>query len=55
MYPNTRIEKISLINFKNHLNTNLEDLNTFVVLNGNNGSGKTNILRQYHFFHLVEV
>ena len=26
MYPNTRIEKISLINFKNHLNTNLEKI-----------------------------
>ena len=50
MNPNTRIEKISLINFKNHLNTNLEDLNTFIVLNGNNGSGKTNILEAISLF-----
>ena len=50
MYPNTRIDKISLINFKNHLNTNLKDLGTFVVLNGNNGSGKTNILEAISLF-----
>ena len=50
MYPNTRIDKISLINFKNHLNTNLEDLSSFVVLNGNNGSGKTNILEAISLF-----
>ena len=50
MYPNTRIEKISLINFKNHLNTCLNDLNSFVVLNGNNGSGKTNILEAISLF-----
>ena len=50
MNPNTRIEKISLINFKNHLNTNLEDLNTFIVLNGKNGSGKTNILEAISLF-----
>ena len=50
MDPNTRIDKISLINFKNHLNTNLKDLNKFVVLNGNNGSGKTNILEAISLF-----
>ena len=50
MYPNTRIEKISLINFKSHINTNLNNLNTFVVLNGDNGSGKTNILEAISFF-----
>jgi Recombinational DNA repair ATPase (RecF pathway) len=50
MSPNTRIDKISLINFKNHLNTNLKDLNSFVVLNGNNGSGKTNILEAISLF-----
>ena len=50
MNPNTRIDKISLINFKNHLNTNLEDLNTFIVLNGKNGSGKTNILEAISLF-----
>ena len=50
MNPNTRIEKISLINFKNHLNITLEDLNTFVVLNGKNGSGKTNILEAISLF-----
>ena len=50
MYPNTRIDKISLINFKNHLNTNLKDLGSFVVLNGNNGSGKTNILEAISLF-----
>ena len=50
MYPNTRIDKISLINFKNHLNTSLKDLRSFVVLNGNNGSGKTNILEAISLF-----
>ena len=50
MYPNTRIDKISLINFKNHLNTSLKDLSSFVVLNGNNGSGKTNILEAISLF-----
>ena len=50
MYPDTRIDKISLINFKNHLNTTLEDLGSFVVLNGNNGSGKTNILEAISLF-----
>ncbi len=50
MYPNTRIDKVSLINFKNHLNTNLKDLSSFVVLNGNNGSGKTNILEAISLF-----
>jgi DNA replication and repair protein RecF len=50
MYPNTRIDKISLINFKNHLNTNLKDLSSFIVLNGNNGSGKTNILEAISLF-----
>jgi DNA replication and repair protein RecF len=50
MYPNTRIDKISLINFKNHLNTSLKDLCSFIVLNGNNGSGKTNILEAISLF-----
>ena len=50
MNPNTRIDKISLINFKNHSNTNLKNLGTFVVLNGNNGSGKTNILEAISLF-----
>ena len=50
MYPNTRISKVSLINFKSHINTNLNHLNTFVVLNGDNGSGKTNILEAISFF-----
>ncbi len=50
MNPNVRINKISLINFKNHLNTTLKDLKPFVVLNGDNGSGKTNILEAISFF-----
>ena len=50
MNPNTRIDQISLINFKNHLNTNLKDLGSFVVLNGKNGSGKTNILEAVSLF-----
>ena len=50
MYPNTRIDKISLINFKNHINTNLNDLSAFVVLNGKNGSGKTNVLEAISLF-----
>ena len=50
MHPTTMIDKISIINFKNHLNTNLKDLGSFVVLNGNNGSGKTNILEAISLF-----
>ena len=50
MSPSTRINKISLINFKNHLHTTLTDLKPFVVLNGDNGSGKTNILEAISFF-----
>ena len=50
MSPNTRITKVSLMNFRNHLNTTLNDLGTFVVLNGKNGSGKTNILEAISLF-----
>ena len=50
MNPNTRIIKISLTNFKNHLNTSLTDLAPFVVLNGINGSGKTNVLEAISLF-----
>ena len=50
MNPNTRIIKISLTNFKNHLNTSLTDLAPFVALNGINGSGKTNILEAISLF-----
>ena len=50
MNPNVRISKISLINFRNHQNTILENLNSFIVLNGKNGSGKTNILEAISLF-----
>ena len=50
MIPNVRIDQISLINFRNHLKTNLSNLNSFIVLNGSNGSGKTNILEAISLF-----
>ena len=42
--------KITFNWIKDHLNTNLKDLSSFVVLNGNNGSGKTNILEAISLF-----
>ena len=39
MNPNVSIEKITLINFRNHKNTYISDLKTFIVLTGENGSG----------------
>ena len=50
MNPNVRINKISLTNFRNHKNTRIENTGTFMVLNGKNGSGKTNILEAISFF-----
>ena len=44
MNPNVSIEKITLINFRNHKNTHISDLKTFIVLTGENGSGKTSVL-----------
>ena len=50
MNPKARVDKISLINFRNHKNTHIKNLNSFVVLNGNNGSGKTSILEAISYF-----
>ncbi len=50
MSPSAWISKISLHNFKNHLSTNISDLSSFIVLNGKNGSGKTNILEAISLF-----
>ena len=50
MNPNVRIEKITLINFRNHKNTNISDLRPFIVLTGENGSGKTNLLEAISLF-----
>ena len=38
------IKKISLKNFRNHTNLNLNLKNTSILIYGGNGSGKTNIL-----------
>ena len=50
MNPNVSIEKITLINFRNHKNTHISDLKTFIVLTGENGSGKTNLLEAISLF-----
>ncbi len=50
MDPNVRIDKVSLFNFRNHENTELANLKSFIVLNGKNGSGKTSILEAISFF-----
>ena len=50
MDPNVRIEKISLINFRNHKGIDFSNLKPFIVLIGNNGSGKTNILEAVSLF-----
>ena len=50
MYPNAFIEEISVINFRNHKNFLINNLKPFVVLNGENGSGKTNILEAISLF-----
>ena len=50
MNPNVSIEKITLVNFRNHKNTNISDLKPFIVLLGENGSGKTNILEAISLF-----
>jgi DNA replication and repair protein RecF len=50
MNPNVRIEKITLINFRNHKNTNISNLRPFIVLTGENGSGKTNLLEAISLF-----
>ena len=50
MNPKVRIGKISLYNFRNHKKIQLSNLKSQVVLNGNNGSGKTNILEAISLF-----
>ena len=50
MNPNVSIEKITLINFRNHKNTSISDLRPFIVLTGENGSGKTNLLEAISLF-----
>ena len=50
MGPNTRINKVSLYNYRNHEDISLRCSNQFIVLNGSNGSGKTNILEAISFF-----
>ena len=50
MNPNVSIEKITLINFRNHKNTHISNLRTFIVLTGENGSGKTNLLESISLF-----
>ncbi len=50
MNPNVSIKKITLINFRNHKNSHISDLKSFVVFTGENGSGKTNLLEAISLF-----
>ncbi|HHW79968.1 MAG TPA: DNA replication/repair protein RecF [Acholeplasmataceae bacterium] len=48
------IKKISLKNFRNHDNLNLELKNKFVYINGPNGSGKTSILESIYLISTLK-
>jgi len=50
MHSNVIIEKVTLTNFRSHKNTNLNTPESNVVLYGENGSGKTNILEAISLF-----
>jgi len=50
MHSDVIIEKVTLTNFRSHKNTNLNTPKTNVVLFGENGSGKTNIIEAISLF-----
>lgn len=50
MHSDVIIEKVTLTNFRSHKNTNLSTEESNVVLFGENGSGKTNILEAISLF-----
>ncbi len=50
MNPEIIIENISIKNFRNHNQFKIENNNPIVVINGNNGSGKTNTLEAISIF-----
>tara|TARA_B100000676_G_C18048585_1_gene829588 strand:- start:515 stop:1642 length:1128 start_codon:yes stop_codon:yes gene_type:complete len=50
MHSDVIIEKVTLTNFRSHKNTNLKTPESNVVLFGENGSGKTNILEAISLF-----
>lgn len=43
------IKSVSLINFRNHKQLNLKFNNSFVYINGSNGSGKTSVLEAINY------
>ena len=50
MYSNGIIKKISIHNFRSHNNLIIDSNNSNIVLFGENGSGKTNILDAISMF-----
>ena len=50
MHSDVIIEKVTLTNFRSHKNTNLLTPESNIVLFGENGSGKTNILEAISLF-----
>ncbi len=50
MHSDVIIEKVTLTNFRSHKNTHLNTPESNVVLFGENGSGKTNILEAISLF-----
>ena len=50
MHSDVIIEKVTLTNFRSHKNTNIDTPESNVVLFGENGSGKTNILEAISLF-----
>ena len=50
MYPEILVEKLIIKNFRNHTQYKLKNSEAIVVLNGDNGAGKTNILEAISLF-----
>lgn len=48
------VEKINIINFKSHSSFQSEILSTNVVVCGNNGIGKTNLLESLSFLQILK-
>ena len=50
MHPEILVEQITIKNFRNHTQYKLNNSEAIVVLNGDNGVGKTNILEAISLF-----
>ena len=50
MHPEILVEQITIKNFRNHAQYKLNNNEAIVVLNGDNGAGKTNILEAISLF-----